>query len=99
MRSKQKIIADSLLELGENKKILDIGFAQDPNVFLHGEVYGVDIYPTVLPDNYHETKQVDLNNKPIPYPEGFFEAALMGCTLAHLVNPLAALCETNRVLK
>jgi len=51
-----------------------------------------------LSNNYKETRVVDLNIDPIPYPDGFFGTVTMGCTLAHVANPIRLLCEINRVL-
>ena len=100
MKTKQELIA-ALLEGVDLKsgKILDIGFAQEPNRHLPGEIYGIDIKNFSSAANYKETKQVDLNQERIPYEDNFFDAVVVGCTLSHLANPVATLCEVNRVLK
>lgn len=80
-------------------KTLDIGYAEFPN-FTTKNLYGIDIVPrpAVLPDTYVETKQVDLNTGGIPYPDGFFETVIAGDVIEHVANPMAMLCEANRVL-
>ena len=80
-------------------KTLDIGYAEFPN-HTTKNLYGIDIVPrpdVPLP-NYVETKQVDLNTSPIPYPDGFFETIIAGDVIEHVANPLFMLCECNRVL-
>ncbi len=80
-------------------KTLDIGYAEFPNNTTKN-LYGIDIVPrpdVPLP-NYVETKQVDLNTSPIPYPDGFFDSIIAGDVIEHVANPLFMLCECNRVL-
>lgn len=80
-------------------KTLDIGYAEFPNHHSKN-LYGIDIVPrpTVDLPNYVETKQVDLNVAPIPYPDGFFETVIAGDVIEHVANPMFMLCEVNRVL-
>lgn len=81
-------------------RTLDIGYAEFPN-HTTTNLYGIDIVPrpdVPLP-NYVETKQVDLNTQPIPYPDGFFETVIAGDVIEHVSNPMAMLCEANRVLQ
>jgi len=81
-------------------KVLDIGYAEFPN-HTTKNLYGIDIAPrpNVSLPNYIETKQVDLNSSPIPYPDEFFETVIGGDVIEHVANPMALLCEANRVLK
>lgn len=81
-------------------RALDIGYAEFPNSHC-GKLYGIDIVPQPdgLPLNYVETKQVDLNVSPIPYDDSFFDTVIANDVIEHLANPLAFLCEINRVLK
>ncbi len=81
-------------------KTLDIGYAEFPN-HTTKNLYGIDIAPTpsVPLPNYVETKQVDLNHDPIPYPDEFFDTVIGGDVIEHVANPMALLCEANRVLK
>jgi len=81
-------------------KTLDIGYAEFPN-HVSKNLYGIDIVPRPgipLP-NYVETKQVDLNTSTIPYEEQFFDTVIANDVIEHLCNPMAMLCEANRVLK
>ena len=81
-------------------RVLDIGYAEFPN-HTTKNLYGIDIVPrppVELP-NYVETKQVDLNAHPIPYPDEFFETVIAGDVIEHVANPMFMLCEANRVLK
>lgn len=80
-------------------KVLDIGYAEFPNT-VSKNLYGIDIVerPNVDLPNYVETKVVDLNTQPIPYADGFFETVIAGDVIEHVANPMAMLCESNRVL-
>ncbi len=96
-KPKLKLIAEEVLRF-KPKIIVDIGYAQGPNIFLEGaEVYGVDLVSVPAP--YKETYQCDLNTSPLPFHYGLIDAATMGCTLAHVANPLRVLAEINRILK
>lgn len=80
-------------------RTLDIGYAEYPNRHAQN-LYGIDIVPRPenLPANYVETKQIDLNTSPIPYPDGFFQTVVANDVIEHVTNPLAMLCESSRVL-
>jgi SAM-dependent methyltransferase len=82
-------------------KTLDIGYIGLPNRTTP-TLYGIDI--VAKPEgselgNYAETKVIDLNVEPIPYPAEFFDNVLAGDIIEHVANPLALLGEANRVLK
>lgn len=82
-------------------KVLEIGFAQTPDNFKDysdGELYGVDVQEMEKPSWYREIKKTDLNKKPIPYPNGFFDTVFAGDLILHVASPLALLSECNRVL-
>jgi SAM-dependent methyltransferase len=81
-------------------KTLDIGYAEYPNKTTKN-LYGIDIVdpPPIDLENYVETKKVDLNVEPIPYPDGFFDTIIAGDVIEHVTNPMFMLCEANRVLK
>lgn len=98
IKSKNALIA-GVLEQYKPSTILDVGYAQNPNPKLRGLVYGVDIVRVPVPDNYASTYTVDLNTTRIPMGDGSTDAVTMGCTLAHVANPLKVLGEINRVLK
>lgn len=92
MKTKQEIIAEFAQGI-----VLDVGYAQEPNPFLTN-AYGIDIVDN-KDAGYKETHIVDLNTDLFPFQDGFFDTVLIGCTLAHVANPLRVLMEANRVLK
>lgn len=81
-------------------RVLDIGYAEYPNR-VSKNLYGIDIVPRPKADllQYVETRQVDMNTSPIPYPDQFFDTVTAGDVIEHVANPMAMLCECNRVLK
>tara|TARA_B100000745_G_scaffold291347_2_gene231044 strand:- start:5140 stop:5838 length:699 start_codon:yes stop_codon:yes gene_type:complete len=100
LRSKPQLIAEALYKHdSEAKKVLDVGYAQHPNYHLTGEIIGVDIYTEHHPEHYERIDTVDLNLCALPYEDGVFDAATMGCVLAHVTNPLGLLNELHRVVK
>lgn len=95
-KSKLELIAREALSQNP-KVILDIGYAQEPNLFLKDiKVYGVDIIQT--PSPYEKTFICDLNTDKLPFKDGEVDVVTMGCTLAHVANPLKVLAEINRIL-
>lgn len=71
-------------------KILDIGFTDQPNVYLKGDVYGLDIHePAKKPSNYknyyiHDASRLmELKER--------FDTILAGEIIEHLDNPQAFL--------
>lgn len=100
MKKKNELIADALYKYDAHaRKILDVGYAQLPNEYLKGEIYGIDIARVEKPTTYQEVRVVDLNNDVIPFRDGYFDAVTMGCVLAHVANPLRVLLELHRVVK
>ncbi len=100
MKTKGNVIADTLYAVyPDAQKVLDVGYAQNPSTYLHGEIYGIDIVADNHPVGYKEVKRVDLNTGHIPYEDGFFDAVTMGCVLAHVANPIQLMSELHRVLK
>jgi SAM-dependent methyltransferase len=100
MKSKIDLLTDEALKY-PSKKILDIGYAQTPNSALGkngAEVYGIDIVSAPA-ENYKETYVCDLNTTKLPFKDGEIDLVAMGCTLAHVANPLKVLAEVNRILK
>jgi ubiquinone/menaquinone biosynthesis C-methylase UbiE len=98
MKSKSELIAE--IALAEHPKtVVDIGYAQYPNTHFGNDttVYGLDI--TSAPAPYNKTFICDLNKDPLPFPDEAIDVVTMGCTLAHVANPLRVLAEVNRVLK
>lgn len=96
MKSKLELIADEVLK-AQPATVIDVGYAQLPNPFLEGvRVFGVDLVEAPAP--YEKTYVVDLNVDTLPFKDGEVDAVAMGCTLAHVANPLRVLGEVNRVL-
>lgn len=96
MKSKPELIAEEILKASP-KKVIDVGYAQLPNAFLNDvRVFGVDIVEAPAP--YEMTYMLDLNVDSLPFANEEIDAVAMGCTLAHVANPLRVLSEINRVL-
>jgi 2-polyprenyl-3-methyl-5-hydroxy-6-metoxy-1,4-benzoquinol methylase len=74
-------------QLAVGNKILDVGFAQDPNFFLRGEVIGIDIQKVGKPHNYSNVLVVNLNKENIPFVDGYFDTVILGSCLEHVENP------------
>lgn len=90
---KHKLLADL-----SHGKILDIGFAEDPNTFLKDPV-GIDIQVPKKPANYKKVAKHDLNNEKMPFTKESFDTVLAGDIIEHVYNPSFFLMECNRVLK
>lgn len=78
-------------------KILDIGFTNQPNKYLRGEVYGLDINkPTKIPDNYknyfiHDATHLEeMNDR--------YDTILAGEVVEHLDSPQAFLAGCFTIL-
>ena len=78
-------------------RILDIGFTDQPNVYLKGEVFGLDINrPTSIPANYknyfiHDAMQLtDLRER--------FDSIIAGEVIEHLDSPQAFLAGCHSIL-
>jgi SAM-dependent methyltransferase len=97
MKSKLELMAEEAM-IWKPTKLVDVGYAQLPNTFLPGvKVYGVDIVQVPAP--YEKTFVCDLNTDPLPFQDGEIDVVAMGCTLAHVANPLKVMGEVNRILK
>jgi len=85
-------------------KILDLGCGGGnvTQLFLKkGEVVGVDISQEALKkaaDLGIKTKLHDLNKLPLPFKDKSFNVVVLTDTLEHLVDPLAVLKESFRIL-
>jgi ubiquinone/menaquinone biosynthesis C-methylase UbiE len=85
-------------------KILDIGCGTGRMTkLLDGKLYGVDISSTnvdvAVKHGYTDAKVCDVSSEEIPFADSFFDAAICLDILEHLVDPVHALAEINRVLK
>ncbi len=85
--------------------VLDIGYAQNPNIYFDEEsnikqVVGIDIQTNnSLPKKYISINKLDLNYEKIPYPDGYFDTVVCGEVIEHLECPTKLIREINRVLK
>lgn len=85
--------------------VLDIGYAQNPNIYFDEEpnvkqVVGIDIQiNNSLPKKYISTNKLDLNYEKIPYPDNYFDTIVCGEVIEHLECPTKLIREINRVLK
>lgn len=77
-------------------KILDIGFAQQPNPYLRGDVYGLDRKAAPVPPNYTDvivgdaTDLGDLNKR--------FDTVIAGEVIEHLDHPIQFLAGCYHIL-
>jgi SAM-dependent methyltransferase len=78
-------------------KILDIGFASIPNIFLSGDVTGFDILAAPCPPNYQDVIYGDILKNNLSSET--FDTVLAGEIIEHLSDPLMFLRECNRILK
>lgn len=97
MKTKNELISG---ETTDAEVIVDIGFAQNPNLLLKGkEVHGIDIVEVPLPSNYTQGHKLDLNTEKLPFADSSVDMVTMGCTLAHVASPLKVVGEIHRILK
>lgn len=90
---------------GKVKKLLDLGCGtgsmgkHKPDSDI--EVFGLDNNPCAVKQaNHYEKAQLyDLERRKLPFPDGFFCAALAKDILEHLVRPKVLVQEIFRVLK
>ncbi|PKP57828.1 hypothetical protein CVT91_09765 [Candidatus Atribacteria bacterium HGW-Atribacteria-1] len=78
-------------------KVLDIGFAENPNPYLSGEVTGFDYQSVPCPQNYQKVIFMDIMNNKITSET--YDSILAGELIEHLHDPLGFLGECNRILK
>jgi SAM-dependent methyltransferase len=82
-----------------NPRILDIGFGQAPNPFLEGLVTGLELNQVPVPANYERVVAWNLDNLPLPFPDGEFDVVILGDVIEHLNRPFDLLRDLRRVLK
>lgn len=89
-------------------KVLDVGCGagsftamlkcQRPDL----EIYGVDISKKAIEIAQKDSPAINFsvaNAYQLPFPDNFFDAAIMKCVLEHLKDPSRALAELRRVLR
>jgi SAM-dependent methyltransferase len=76
-------------------RILDIGFAQQPNPYLEGDVYGFDQCVVPLPANYKGMLTGDASKLKL---EDRYDTILAGEIIEHLDDPIQFLGDCYRAL-
>lgn len=78
-------------------KILDLGFAAQPNPYLQGDVFGLDLNHVPCPANY---KTVIIGNISNPcFAPASFDTIVAGEFIEHLEQPVQFLRDCRRILK
>lgn len=105
-RGRVEFGADLLGRLGlpDGAKVLDIGCGRGVlhSFYEGGELHGVDISEWAAAEAgrvYKQASCVNLDDEPLPYEDGFFDAALMLDVVEHLFEPGRTLVEIHRTLK
>ncbi len=78
-------------------RVLDIGFADAPNPYLAGEVWGFDRCRDVWPDNYTYLVQGLCEN--LCFAADAFDTIVAGQIIEHLMAPYQFLADCHRILK
>ena len=78
-------------------RVLDIGFADQPNPHLHGEVYGFDRQAVPTPANYRDVIIGDVRH--LADIEMRFDAILAGEIIEHLIAPMDFLADCYHLLR
>jgi len=82
----------------KGEKILDIGFATNPNPFLKNAI-GIDIQKVRKPKNYKKIYRLNLNKNKLPFKNSSFDSIIAADVIEHVENPYPLLKECNRILK
>jgi len=102
-----------LLNLKPGSRVLDVGAGTGALTLLlarhNPEVQftGIDVTATMVADAQAQAQKLGLNNVEfqegdalnLPFPNGFFDAAMCQTLLIHLSNPAQAVLEMSRVIK
>lgn len=80
-----------------NGKILDIGFAENPNTFLTGQVVGLDLKRVSKPKNYSKCIFADFNHLNVKLGERFDTVTALEF-LEHIDNPIEFFRKVNKFL-
>jgi len=108
--SQKKLV--SVLELGENPHLLDLGCGTGWAVLYaasgangHGEFYGIDISSKMIEKaeansaNYRNVHFYEANAEELPFENGFFGHIICSNAFHHYSNPEKVVGEASRVLK
>lgn len=77
-------------------KVLDIGFADQPNPYLQGEVYGFDRQRVPVPTNYDTVIVGDVNS--LSRIDESFDTIVAGELIEHLDDPVGFLSDCYHLL-
>ena len=81
-----------------NGRVLDIGFAAQPNNYVHSKyLVGCDIHPTGIPQNYDLVIKGD--GLQLPFKAGIFDTVVAGEIVEHFEDPFRFLQECYKVLR
>jgi SAM-dependent methyltransferase len=78
-------------------KVLDVGFAEKPNPYLRGEVYGYDRVPALAPPNYRDVIVGDAAG--LADLDRRFDTVVAGEIIEHLEDPIRFLAGCHHVLE
>lgn len=80
-------------------KVLDIGYADHPNRFLKGEVWGFDLMTNTKPSNYAKFIKGDASNISRIFGKRQFDTVVAAEIIEHLENPSLFLRGVREILK
>ena len=80
-------------------KILDIGYIDHPNLFLRGEVWGLDLIIDAKPPNYKKVVVGDAAEISRLFGKKQFDTVVAAEIIEHLENPAAFLRGVREVIK
>jgi len=87
----------------QDKKVLDIGCKNGRYLkYFTNNSIGIDIDTEALTqcrDSGFHVREVDINQKGLPFASGSFDAIFCSHVLEHLDNPIQVLREANSILK
>lgn len=79
--------------------ILDVGYVDHPNLFLKGEVMGLDLIKINQPENYQKCLVGDAQNLEDFFKPNTFNTVIAAELIEHLENPAKFLRGVHKILK
>lgn len=80
-------------------KVLDIGYADHPNRFLKGEVWGLDLVTNTKPSNYKKFVEKNASDVSKLFDKRQFDTVVAAEIIEHLENPALFLRGVREILK